>query len=56
MYSSSTSRCVSKNLSEETQLDIVAYILQTNGALAGNERLTTATDVEIGKLIGSVSK
>jgi hypothetical protein len=41
----------SSDLSEETRLNIIAYILQLNGALSGTQRLTASTDVEIGKLI-----
>jgi len=38
-------------LSEESQLNIMAYILQLNGALPGPQPLTRSTDVEIGKLV-----
>lgn len=41
------------NLSEETRLNLIAYILQANGALPGTQPLTMATDVEIGALIPS---
>jgi hypothetical protein len=34
-------------LDDETYLDLVAYILQTNGARAGTQPLTTATVAEI---------
>ena len=34
-------------LSEETRLNLIAYILQANGALPGAQPLTMATDVEI---------
>jgi cytochrome c553 len=40
-------------LSEETQLNIMAYILQLNGALPGPRPLTRSTDVEIGRLVGT---
>lgn len=44
-------------LSEQTRLNLIAYILQSNGALPGTQPLTTATDVEIGALTSiSVSK
>jgi mono/diheme cytochrome c family protein len=43
-------------LNEETQLNIMAYILQLNGALSGAEPLTRSTDVEIGRLAGSPAK
>jgi mono/diheme cytochrome c family protein len=36
-----------KDLSEETYLDLTAYILQTNGARPGTQALTSATSVEI---------
>ena len=35
------------HLSEETRLNVIAYILQANGALPGTQPLTKATDVEI---------
>jgi hypothetical protein len=35
------------NLSEETRLNLIAYILQANGALPGTKPLTVATDVQI---------
>ena len=34
-------------LSDETRLNLIAYILQANGALPGKQPLTMATDVEI---------
>jgi cytochrome c553 len=37
-------------LSEETQLNIMAYILQLNGALPGSQPLTQSTDVAINRL------
>ena len=37
-------------LSEETRLNLIAYILQSNGALAGMRPLTMATDVQIRNL------
>ena len=37
-------------LSEETQLNIMAYILQLNGALPGSQPLTRSTDVPINRL------
>jgi mono/diheme cytochrome c family protein len=37
-------------LSEETQLNIMAYILQLNGALSGTQPLTPSTDVLISRL------
>ncbi len=37
-------------LNEDMRLDLVAYILQLNGAIAGPEPLTMETDVEIGRL------
>jgi cytochrome c553 len=42
------------DLSEETQLNIMAYILQANGALPGTQALTRATDVEIRTLTTGV--
>jgi hypothetical protein len=41
-------------LSVETRLDLVACILQMNGAAAGAQALTMETDVEIGRLTGDV--
>jgi hypothetical protein len=38
-------------LSEETQLNIMAYILQLNGALPGTQPLTRSTDIQIGTLV-----
>jgi hypothetical protein len=38
------------NLSEETRLNLIAYILQANGALAGTQPLTMATEVPIRSL------
>jgi hypothetical protein len=43
----------SGDLSEETQLNIMAYILQLNGALPGPRPLTRSTDAEIGRLVGT---
>jgi len=43
----------SGQLSEETRLNLFAYILQANGAVPGTEPLTMATDVSIGTAIGS---
>lgn len=43
-------------LSEETQLNIMAYILQLNGALPGPEPLTRSTDVEIRRLVSAPAK
>ena len=37
-------------LSEETQLNIMAYILKLNGALPGSQALTASTDVQINRL------
>jgi hypothetical protein len=37
-------------LSEETRLNLIAYILQGNGALPGKQPLTVATDVPIRNL------
>lgn len=37
--------------SEEARLNMIAYILQANGALAGRQPLTTATDVTIRALV-----
>jgi hypothetical protein len=37
-------------LSEETQLNIMAYILKLNGALPGSQALTASTDVHINRL------
>jgi hypothetical protein len=42
-------------LSEDTQLNIMAYILQANGALPGTQPLTRATDVKIGTLTTSAA-
>lgn len=39
-------------LSEETRLDILAYVLQENGFRAGHEPLTMATDVPFRSLAG----
>jgi cytochrome c553 len=44
------------NLSEQTRLDIMAYILQLNGALPGAEPLTAATDVEIRSLTSAAER
>ena len=38
------------NLSEETRLNIIAYILQQNGAASGSEPLTMTTDVPLRQL------
>jgi hypothetical protein len=38
------------DLSEETRLNLIAYILQANGALSGTRPLTVATEVQIGNL------
>jgi len=38
------------HVSEETRLNIIAYILQQNGAASGTQPLTMTTDVEIRKL------
>lgn len=38
------------NLSEETRLNLIAYILQANGALPGTQPLTATTDVQIRSL------
>jgi hypothetical protein len=38
-------------LSEETRLNIMAYILRLNGALPGSQALTESTDVPIHQLI-----
>jgi len=35
------------DLSQETRLNLIAYILKANGALPGTQPLTAATDVEI---------
>jgi hypothetical protein len=43
-------------LDKETQLNIMAYILQLNGALPGPQPLTRSTDVEIGRLLGVPAK
>ena len=43
-------------LNEETQLNIMAYILQLNGALPGPQPLMRFTDVEVGKLTGASAK
>jgi hypothetical protein len=43
----------SGQLSEETRLNILAYILQANGALPGTEPLTMATDVSLGVVLGN---
>jgi hypothetical protein len=37
-------------LSEETRLNIMAYILQLNGALPGSQPLTQSTDVPMNRL------
>jgi cytochrome c553 len=41
------------NLREETRLNLIAYILQANGALPGTQPLTAATDVPIRNLTGN---
>jgi hypothetical protein len=41
------------DLREETRLNLIAYILQANGAWPGTEALTPATDVEILSLVRS---
>jgi hypothetical protein len=38
------------NIVEDTRLNLIAYILQANGALSGTQRLTVETDVEIASL------
>lgn len=38
-------------LEEETRLNLIAYILQGNGALSGTQPLTAATDVQIRNLV-----
>ena len=38
-------------LSEQTRLNIMAYLLQTSGALPGPEPLTATTSVQIGTLV-----
>jgi hypothetical protein len=38
------------DLREETRLNLIAYILQANGALSGTQPLTMATDVQIRNL------
>lgn len=38
------------DVSEETRLNIIAYVLQQNGAVAGTQPLTMTTDMEIQKL------
>lgn len=39
------------HLSEETRLDLIAYILKANGALPGAQPLTMTTDVEIRSIL-----
>lgn len=41
----------SGRLSPETRLDLIAYFLQSSGAIAGSKSLTLDTDVEIRTLI-----
>ena len=41
----------SGDLSEETQLNIMAYILRLNGALPGTQPLTRSTNIQIGTLV-----
>jgi len=55
-FSSEMMKRFSGPLSEETQLNIMAYILQLNGALPGPQPLTRSTDVEIGRLAGAPAK
>lgn len=43
-------------LTEETRLNIIAYILQANGALPGAQPLTMATDVEIRTLVPAADR
>ena len=38
-------------MSQETRLNLIAYILEANGAAAGTELLGMATDIEIGTLL-----
>jgi len=39
-----------ENMSDETTVDITAYVLQVNGAKAGNERLTRSTGVVVNSI------
>ena len=39
------------HLSEETRLNLIAYILKANGALPGPQPLTMTTDVEINAVL-----
>ena len=43
------------DMSPETRLNLIAYILQANGAPAGSQPLTMATDVRLGSIIMKVS-
>jgi hypothetical protein len=43
-------------LNEETQLNMIAYILQLNGALPGSQRLTASTDIQVGKLVAGSTR
>ena len=43
----------SGRLTEDTRLNIIAYILQANGAMPGKQPLTMSTDVEIGTLMAN---
>jgi cytochrome c553 len=42
-----------KDLTEETRLNIIAYLLQLSGALPGSEPLTMSSDLKISNLVGS---
>jgi cytochrome c553 len=48
-------RRFASSLSEETRLDIVAYLLESSGAVSGTEPLTMETSVEIGTLVPSTT-
>jgi cytochrome c553 len=43
-------------LSEETRLNMIAYLLKANGALPGSQPLTSSTDIEIRTLLGNSSE
>lgn len=44
-------RFATSGVATETRLDLIAYILQANGAAAGTQRLTAETDVPLRKVV-----
>ena len=55
-FSSELIKRFRSSLKEETQLNIMAYILQLNGHCPVPQPLTRATDVEIGRLVDAPAK